>query len=97
MLIRRAEPPACGSVFFQQDVLSIIATMPWLDRSLPHFSFSKAVDIQYPCELRNIETLASLAQGSRSKIAWEVRSSFRAYKCVTKKDNARCSTRAIRR
>ncbi|KAF7506176.1 hypothetical protein GJ744_012156 [Endocarpon pusillum] len=73
VLIRRDEhPPACGSVFFQQDVLSIIATMPWLERSLPYFSFSRAVDIQYPCELRNFETLASLAQGSRSKIAWEV-------------------------
>ncbi|ERF75585.1 hypothetical protein EPUS_04565 [Endocarpon pusillum Z07020] len=73
VLIRRDEhPPACGSVFFQQDLLSIIATMPWLDRSLPYFSFRRAVDIQYPCELRNFETLASLAQGSTNKIAWEV-------------------------
>jgi hypothetical protein len=97
VLIRGDEhPPASGSVFFQQEVLSIIATMPWLDRSLPRFTFSRVVDIQYPCELRNFETLASLGQGSRSKIAWEVRFLFRAYKCVTKKDNARCSTRAIR-
>lgn len=73
VLIRRKEsPPEPGEIFSREEVLSIKATMPWLDRELPHFEFSRTFVIQYPIELREFTYLPTLAQGSNSSFAWEV-------------------------
>ena len=72
-LIRKNESHRLsGTLFSEKDVLSIKATMPWLNRELPNFDFHRSVNIQYPIELRNFHHLASLAQGSRSNLTWEV-------------------------
>lgn len=74
VLIKRNEGPTVpGTHFSEQDVLSIKATMPWLNRELSHFDFRRTVVIQYPIELRKFENVTTLAQGSRSKFSWEVR------------------------
>lgn len=72
-LIRRKDcPPEPGQIFSREEVLSITATMPWLDRELPHFEFRRTVVIQYPIELRQFKHLTTLAQGSKNRFAWEV-------------------------
>lgn len=63
-------PP--GTHFFEQDVLSISAEMPWLNRALPNFEHSCFIEIQYPIEFRDFNCLASLAQGSTSCFTFEV-------------------------
>lgn len=73
VLIRRKEsPPEPGEIFSREEVLSIKATMPWLDRELPHFVFRRTFVLQYPVELRQFKYLTTLAQGSQSSFAWEV-------------------------
>ncbi|MCJ1281434.1 hypothetical protein MMC26_000753, partial [Xylographa opegraphella] len=49
-----------------------MAVMPWLNRVLPDFGFSKPIAIQFPIELRNIDYLPSLARGIRSNLGWEI-------------------------
>ena len=74
VLIRRsAVLPPLGSQFFRRERLSVRATMPWLNRNLPHFEYSRVLDIQYPVELRRFDFLPSLAQGSTSQFTFEVR------------------------
>ena len=74
VLIRpSADLPLSGSQFFRRERLSIRATMPWLNRNLPHFEFSRVLDIQYPVELRHFDFLSSVAQGSTSQFSFEVR------------------------
>jgi hypothetical protein len=65
-------PPVAGAVFCQEELISIQAIMPWLDRKLPSFEHTKAVQLQFPCELRKIDCLSSLGQGSTSRMTWEV-------------------------
>ncbi|MCJ1381811.1 hypothetical protein MMC17_004922 [Xylographa soralifera] len=73
ILIKQCDdPPPIGNLFFEHDNLRIMAVMPWLNRVLPNFGFSKTIDIQFPIELRNIDYLPSLAQGIRSNLSWEV-------------------------
>lgn len=73
-LIRRNEGRRLsGKLFLENDVLSIKATMPWLNRELPNFDFRRTVTVQYPIELGNFHHLTSQAQGSRSIFSWEVR------------------------
>ena len=74
VFIRQNEsPPAPGSQFLEQDVLSVSAYMPWLNRALPNFEHSCFVDIQYPVGIRSFDYLRSLAQGSDSCFTFEVR------------------------
>jgi hypothetical protein len=65
-------PPVTGAVFFQEEFISIQAVMPWLDRKLPYFEHTKTVQLQFPCELRNINCLSSIGQGSTTRMTWEV-------------------------
>lgn len=72
LIRRKGSLPGPGEIFSREEVLSIKATMPWLDRELPHFEFRRTFVIQYPIELREFTYLATLAQGSTSSFAWEV-------------------------
>ena len=75
VLIRSNDiPPPPGTQFFEQDVLSVSAKMPWLNRTLPNFEYSCFIDIQYPVVLRGVDILASLAQGSTTRFTFEVSS-----------------------
>lgn len=71
-------PPPPGAQFFEQDVLSVSAQMPWLNRTLPNFEYSCFIDIQFPVVLRGVDILASLAQGSTSRFTFEVSSMISA-------------------
>ena len=53
--------------------ISLQATVPWLDRQLPNFEIRKTITVQYPVELRECKGIASLAQGSKTEISWQVR------------------------
>ncbi|MCJ1432774.1 hypothetical protein MMC27_002131 [Xylographa pallens] len=73
VLIKQCDDsPPIGNLFLKHDSLGIMAVMPWLNRVLPDFGFSKTIPIQFPIELRNIEYLPSLAQGTRSNLSWEI-------------------------
>ena len=73
VLIRASEvPPSPGSLFIEQDALSVTAQMPWLNRELPHFEYSRSLSIQYPVELRGYNFLKTMAQGSTSPFTFEV-------------------------
>ena len=73
VLIRASDvPPSLGSLFIEQDTLSLAAQMPWLNRELPHFEYRRTLSIQYPVELRGFNVLKTMAQGSTSRFAFEV-------------------------
>ncbi|KAL9045598.1 MAG: hypothetical protein Q9214_001384 [Letrouitia sp. 1 TL-2023] len=73
VLIRQSEnPPSMGTQYFKQDQVLVKAIMPWLNRDLPFFEFSRSVDIQYPIELRNLDFLPAMAPGSTSRSTYEV-------------------------
>ena len=73
VLIKASEnPPTPGSLFFERDTISVTARMPWLNRELPHFEYSRTLSIQYPVELRGFKFLKTMAQGSTSRFAFEV-------------------------
>lgn len=67
-----SETPPTNAQFKRTDTLVINANMPWLNRVIPKFEFSRPVTIEYPCELRNFNNLATVAQGSRNKIKFDV-------------------------
>ena len=69
------ENPESGVVFIRNGAIHLNAIMPWLERKIPNFGVRKVVEIRYPCELRNFNTLATVAQGSQSKLSFEVRAS----------------------
>ena len=74
VLIRQVDkPPPIGTLFSETDVLSLTASMPWLNRTLPNFDFNRTVNIQFPIELQNINFAPNLARGSVSNVAWQVR------------------------
>jgi hypothetical protein len=56
----------------EKHAISLRATMPWLDRELPLFSFTRTIDIQYPLELTGPSILSTLAPGSRNKLTVKV-------------------------
>lgn len=66
------ETPHTGAIFLQRDTIHLLATMPWIERRIPKFDFDKSVTIRYPCELRKIKALATVAQASLSKLSFEV-------------------------
>lgn len=65
------ESPPLGMSFLTKEDIRVMAVMPWLNRTLPHFEFSKNIEIQYPIELRKVEFLPNLARGSQSSMTWE--------------------------
>ena len=65
-------PQLPGQQFFRREPLSIQGTMPWLNRTLPHFEYSRHVDIQFPIELRDFHILPAMAQGSVNHFSYEV-------------------------
>ena len=74
VLIRQSDDlQPSGKQFFRRERLSVQATMPWLNRTLPYFEYSRDIDIQYPVELRSFDFLSSMAQGSVNRFSFEVR------------------------
>ncbi|KAI4861084.1 hypothetical protein F4820DRAFT_82279 [Hypoxylon rubiginosum] len=61
-----------GTMFTRHEAIHLSAMMPWLERDIPKFDFNMMVDISYPCELRNIQALATVAQASLSTLSFEV-------------------------
>ena len=68
------EPPSPGEQFLTRERLTIQAKIPWLNRYIPHFGYSREIDIQYPVELRSFRFLPSMAQGSMTRFTFVVRS-----------------------
>lgn len=64
-----------AAAFSRKTNVGLIAVMPWLDRELPDFKFTQEIQVEYPCQLRGLDCLNTLAQGSRSQVTWEVGSS----------------------
>ncbi len=56
-----------GTPFREDDVISIKATMPWLDQTLDHFTFKKDIVIEYPLQLGELNILKSLVPSSKNK------------------------------
>ena len=56
-----------GTLFLEEDDVSLTATMPWLDQTLDTFTWKKEVTIQYPLELGGLNILKSLVPSSKNK------------------------------
>lgn len=65
--------PRSRAPYTATEDVSIQATVPWLDRQLKNFEVRKTICVQYPVELRECQGLASLAQGMKTEISWQVR------------------------
>ncbi|KAI1772106.1 hypothetical protein F4818DRAFT_188364 [Hypoxylon cercidicola] len=61
-----------GTIFARREAIQLRAIMPWIERDIPKFDFDLVIDIRYPCELRNIQALATVAQASLTKLSFEV-------------------------
>ncbi|KAI1134207.1 hypothetical protein F5Y05DRAFT_239073 [Hypoxylon sp. FL0543] len=61
-----------GTIFVRHDAIRLSAIMPWIEREIPKFDLDRVIDIRYPCELRNIQALATVAQASLNKLSFEV-------------------------
>ncbi|KAI1420346.1 hypothetical protein F5Y12DRAFT_773664 [Xylaria sp. FL1777] len=66
------EIPEIGNLFIHNEAIKLNAIMPWIEREISNFEFNKMIEIRYPCELRNLRALATVAQGSQSKLSFEV-------------------------
>ncbi|KAI1750438.1 hypothetical protein F4782DRAFT_541623 [Xylaria castorea] len=66
------EIPETGALFIRHEAIHLHAIMPWIEREISNFEFNKVIEIKYPCELRNFQGLATVAQGSQSKLSFEV-------------------------
>ncbi|KAI1129448.1 hypothetical protein F5Y10DRAFT_290977 [Nemania abortiva] len=66
------EIPEIGALFIRHEAVHLNAVMLWIEREISKFEFNKVVEIKYPCELRNFRTLPTVAQGSQSKLSFEV-------------------------
>ena len=73
VLISQYNKLPSGSPLLTKERLSVQATMPWLHRHLPHFEYSREIEIQYPVELQSFQFLPSMAQGSMNRFSFEVR------------------------
>ncbi|KAI0438286.1 hypothetical protein F4803DRAFT_535612 [Xylaria telfairii] len=69
---QKYENPDTGTLFTRHKTIHLNAIMPWIERKISNFEFNKAIEIKYPCELRNFQALATVAQGSQSKLSFEV-------------------------
>ena len=96
VFIRRNESLTAPDMqFFEQDVLSVSAYMPWLNRTLPNFEYSCLIDIQYPVIIQSIDYLKSLAQGSESCFTFEVSPMFMITARNPNRDCIRYTTKAL--
>ncbi len=68
--VEEAQPPGSRLSWTGRVVLQ--ASMPWLNRTLPFFTFSETITVQYPVELRNFTYLQTMALGSTSRFSYEV-------------------------
>ncbi|KAJ8132669.1 hypothetical protein O1611_g955 [Lasiodiplodia mahajangana] len=66
------EIPEAGALFIHHEAIHLNAIMPWIEREISNFTFKKVIDVKYPCELRNFKALDTVAQGSQSKLSFEV-------------------------
>ncbi|KAI0486634.1 hypothetical protein F4859DRAFT_466342 [Xylaria cf. heliscus] len=66
------EIPETGVLFIRREAIHLNAVMPWIDREISNFDFNKVIEIKYPCQLRNFQALVTVAQGSQSKLSFEV-------------------------
>ncbi|KAF1848784.1 uncharacterized protein K460DRAFT_428134 [Cucurbitaria berberidis CBS 394.84] len=69
----RSLTPGCK--FSAKDTLRIRADIPWLDRKMPCFEFSKEIDISYPCAFGDFQHLRTVAQGAVSVVHCEIQNS----------------------
>ncbi|KAL8792433.1 MAG: hypothetical protein Q9195_004966 [Heterodermia aff. obscurata] len=65
-------PQSPGQQFFRSEPVSVQATLPWLNRTLPHFEYFRWVDVQFLIELRSFHILPAMAQGSVNHFSYEV-------------------------
>lgn len=65
--------PRSRAPYSATEDVSLQATMPWLDRQLTNFDIRKTISVQYPVELRECKGLASVAQGTKTEMSWQVR------------------------
>ena len=81
VLIRQSrEIQPVGTRFMKCEKLSIRATMPWLNRTLPYFEYTRNIDIQYPVEARHFHYLPTMALGSMSRFSFEVKAHSLSWK-----------------
>ncbi|KAF2970549.1 hypothetical protein GQX73_g3031 [Xylaria multiplex] len=66
------EIPETGVLFIRHEAIRLNAIVPQVEREIPNFKFNRVIEIKYPCELRNFQALATVAQGSQSKLSFEV-------------------------
>ncbi|KAK6413244.1 hypothetical protein LTR81_012823 [Elasticomyces elasticus] len=59
--------------YLKPDVtISITATLPWLDRTLPDFDFQRSFNVRFPCAFSKTSSLQSVSPGSSSSLSWEI-------------------------
>jgi hypothetical protein len=61
-----------GEPYRESTLIKLKAIMPGLNRRLDYFGYQKSIDIEYPLELREIDYLDSVAQGSEHRITMKV-------------------------
>ncbi|KAI3317030.1 hypothetical protein HD806DRAFT_551191 [Xylariaceae sp. AK1471] len=66
------EIPETGALFIRHEAIDLNAIMPWIEREISNFELNKVIEIKYPCELRKFQALATVAQGSQSKLSFEI-------------------------
>ena len=64
--------PKIGQKFSAQAVIKMRAVMPWLDFELPKFDLEQKINLEYPCELRDFQSLATAAVASTTRLQWKV-------------------------
>ncbi|KAI9686336.1 MAG: hypothetical protein M1822_003681 [Bathelium mastoideum] len=69
---RDTEIQPVGEIFRQQAEVHIKARWPWIGKELPDFELTKTIDIRYPCSLRGLGNLETVAQGSHNVLKVEV-------------------------
>lgn len=67
-LRERSKLPEIGARFLAKDTLQVRVDMPWLDRRMPCFDFTKEIVISYPCHLTDFDHLGTIAQGAVSAV-----------------------------
>ncbi|KAE9381854.1 hypothetical protein N431DRAFT_491158 [Stipitochalara longipes BDJ] len=73
VLIREPDMPILGGEAYKESTLiKLKAIMPGLNRRLDCFEYQKSIEIQYPLELRELDYLDSVAQGSVNKFTMQI-------------------------
>ncbi|KAN0122124.1 hypothetical protein V8E51_000450 [Hyaloscypha variabilis] len=61
-----------GEAYKESTLIKLKAIMPGLNRRLDYFGYQKSVDIEYPLQLRELDYLDSVAQGSVNKLTMQI-------------------------